>query len=284
MEAADKKKLYVLAAAVAVLISLWVYRAVTDTGKQAAPRDTAKQGRDAVQRPPRESVRVNLGLLDKEKAGLKVTRNIFSPVYRPPKVVPPPPPQRAVTVSPGAAQAVPVVPVLPAWKSPEEVQREVAMKEMGSIKFMGFVKRKGRTDVFMSMGNDFFSAAKGETITKDYYLKDIGANYLLFADRKSGAETRLIVDFEGSSADGPSIVPVVPVGSGGESGTGAAPARPARPSTPGARRPGSPDRAGGMPGGTAVNNPANGGGAGAGVPGGGTPYTPEPPDALVGHS
>lgn len=284
MEAADKKKLYVLVAALSILAAIWGYRIIAgdnvpDTSGSAAA------GRKAVQAPP-GPLNVDLGLLDKEKPPLSISRNIFSPVYYVPKVVPPPP-------QPPAERQVTVQPEAPVeWITPEKRARMSAESEMNQFRFLGFVKRRDRTDLFLTNDREFFYAGVGETITKDYFIKSIGADYILIGDRKSGAEVKLNVDFGGDGKPS-TVLPTVGMG-GSAPGSGGARTPPQqRPGRPVPRRPGmpSPGRGGAFPpdtGGTPQDTGGvtdDTGGTGAGAAGGtGDIYTPEPPAPLGPYS
>ncbi|HEX9859994.1 MAG TPA: hypothetical protein VGB23_02235 [Nitrospirota bacterium] len=288
MEAADKKKLYVLAAALSILAAIWGYRLITGETVPDASKNAAA-GRKAVQSPPGQ-LNVDLGLLDKDKPHLSISRNIFSPVYYVPKVVPPPPPPPP----PAAERQVTVEPQAPVeWITPEQRARMSAENEMKQFRFLGFVKRRDRTDLFLTNDREFFYAGVGETITEDFYIKSIGADYFLIGDRDSGAEVRLNVDFGG---DGKASQVLPSVGMGGpapESGGARTPPQ-QRPGRPTPRRPGMPapgrggafppDRGGAFP-------PDNGGitddtgGSVTGAPGGtGGNYIPKPPAPLEPHS
>ena len=66
---------------------------------------------------------------------------------------------------------------------------------MGKFKVMGFLKRKGRTDVFLSLGPENYVVAKGDNITKQYYLTDVAKDSLTVSDKKTGIAIKLNTDF-----------------------------------------------------------------------------------------
>lgn len=266
----DKKTLYVLAAAIAVLASIWAYRLFIAGGTPVkAPAKKAKPKAD-VSKLGLKGFGVDLSSLEKEKPPLLAERNIFGPVYAKPKVLPPPPapPKPPVSAQP-AQSAQPAPPPQTEWLTPEKRAADAARKEMAGFKYMGFLKRKDRTDIFLALGNEYFIAGKDDIITKQYFIKEIGKDYILFADKDSDAEVKVAADFTGEEGKA-NPVPTPGVGGGSGKQGGGAPGKPkpnVRPATP--PRP-SPR---GMPA-----NQQTRGGTGVGIPGGDSP-TPPPVDA-----
>jgi len=227
VEQPERKKLIWLAALIAVLAAIWGYRTFfqDETRKAVQVPVNARRGAPG---PPARPVVVNLGLLEGSKPRLVIGRNIFDPTYRERKVVPPdlaakakaeaeakakakPKPLAAVSVGPpkdtdrdGVPDNMDKCPGTPPGAivdssgcQPGELTAKLAKEEMGKIQFVGFLKRSGRTDVFLTYKDSYFVVTKGGDIMNGLYLKDIGGNYLLFADRATGAELLVNVDFTG---------------------------------------------------------------------------------------
>jgi len=235
VEQSERKKLIWLAALIAVLAAIWGYRTLFQDGslKEVQTPVNARRGAPG---PPARPVVVNMGLLEGEKPRLEIGRNIFDPTYRERKVLPPdleaearakakakaeaeaarPNPLAAVSVGPpkdtdndGVPDNVDKCPGTPPGAivdssgcQPGELTAKLAKEEMGKIQFVGFLKRSGRTDVFLTYKNSYFVVTKGGDIMNGLYLKDIGGNYLLFADRATGAELLVNVDFTGEKDKG----------------------------------------------------------------------------------
>ena len=146
---------------------------------------------------PRKAITVNLDLLNRPKADFAASRNIFAPVYvKPslPKLI-----GRAglgakgkgnITVTP-----LKPLPPPPPPKSPAEIAADNAREEINKIKVMGFLKRKLRTDVFLSLGQENYVVAKGGKITRDYYLTDVTDNSVTISDKTTGVSVKISTNF-----------------------------------------------------------------------------------------
>jgi hypothetical protein len=231
VEQGERKKLIWLAGLVGLLVVIWGYRALFTEQTQNTVQGPGSV-RHTAPGPPAKPVVVNLALLEGEKPRLVIGRNIFDPTYKEPKVLPPdlasksgknanadanakPKPLAAVSVGPpkdSDADGVPDnidkcpgtppgVPVDASGCQPGELSANLAKAEMGKIKFVGFLKRSNRTDVFLTYRNAYFVVTKGDEISNGFYLKDIGKDFLRFADKATGAEVMINVDFSGKKAD-----------------------------------------------------------------------------------
>ncbi len=201
MTAQDKKKAAVAAALFGFLAIYWGYKIFSGPDKPPPPAASAaaplrRAGKAGAPSPLAEPIRVNLALLKKRGEPYRAVRNIFNPIYKKPALVKP---------KKGPITVAPVLPPPPPPKSPAQIAAEGAKEEMNKIKVLGFLKRKSREDVFLSLGNDYYTAGKGENIVKGYYLKDVGKDYVVVADRDTNTEVRLSTNFEkGASTTVPS--------------------------------------------------------------------------------
>ena len=247
MEAREKKQAIVVAALFGLLAVYWGYRlffahdnvpARTAAAPQASKMPTAEvKGKgEGKGKGPEVSlstpIKVDLGLLKHEGVAYKAGRNIFNPVYKKPVLVKPKK-GGPITVTPQP----PLPPPPPPPRSAADIAVDNAKEDLNKVRVLGFLKRKNRTDVFLSFGSDSYIASKGDTITRGYYLKDIGKDYVIVADRDTNTEVRLSTDFESGKAGA-----TAPMPGAGDSGPGGGPQTGIPPGLPDNRpqqRPGS---------------------------------------------
>ncbi len=192
----DKKKAVFAAslfALLGVVIFMRIYSGSSKKTVVSAPAD--KRAARAV--IPRKAITVNLDLLNRPKVDFTASRNIFAPVYVKPSL-----PKLIgkgglgakgkgnITVTP-----LKPLPPPPPPKSPAEIAADNAREEMNKIKVMGFLKRKLRTDVFLSLGQENYVVAKGGKITRTYYLTDVTDNSVTISDKTTGVSVKINTNF-----------------------------------------------------------------------------------------
>jgi len=155
--------------------------------------------------PPANMPVVNLELLENLNVPVKVTRNIFDPVYRPPVIKPVITPVPA-TPPPGAGRPNPNYVRPPTPPTREELEAKKAAADIGKFRFVGFIMRKGKLDIFLAKDSDYYVGHPGEDIVDGYYIKDVKRDSITIADRKhkingKEVEVSLKADFEGEDAD-----------------------------------------------------------------------------------
>jgi hypothetical protein len=214
------KRTTVLIALLAVLAGILVITRFTSSGPvknaQAPVRASDKKASRAGM--AKEGVKVDLGLLGKPKEDYQASKNIFNPVYEKPSL-----PRRSGKAGRGQGNTVTVTPLKalpppPPPKTQAEIDMENAREEMKKLKVLGFLKRKGKMDVFLSLGTENYVVAKGDNITKQYYLTDVSKDSLTVSDRKTGIAVKLNTDFSRDASS--KIVP-----SPGFGGAGGGPQR-----------------------------------------------------------
>jgi hypothetical protein len=262
-----KKQKVVLAVLVIFLAGYWAKGMLfAPDVKPPAKSDTVNLGA----LPSHDFPDVDLSQLDKLNVPVKVTRNIFDPVYKPPVVKPidTPKPIEAVTVPTPNRPPPPPPPPPP---SREEIEANKAQDEIRQFRFSGFVARKERLDILLTHSKAFVVAVPGEDIDlgADYamyrfYVREVRPDSLVIADRAhkiDGKEVEVTIDadFEGKNIDviTNASAPYVGVGATGggvhgasQSGSGSSPAQGppssgqgSRGPSPGGRRaPASPPR------------------------------------------
>jgi len=193
----EKKKAVAVAVLVSVLVFYWAYSYFKGgTSGKAVVQVQAKK--TAAASAKITAIKVDVDLLKRTVEPYRTARNIFAPVYKKPvleKPSPKKPGNGAITVTP-----LPPLPPPPPPKSPEEIAADNAREEMQKIKVLGFLKRKQRMDVFLSLGNSNYIVGKGDVITKEYYLEDVAKDSVTVLDRKTGVQVRVPADFSGKNA------------------------------------------------------------------------------------
>ncbi len=190
------KRTTVLIAVLAVLAGILIITKLMFSGpvKNAPAPVRAADEKAALAGMPKTAIKVDIDLLGKPKEGYLASKNIFNPVYEKPSLPKPAAKRGAggntVTVTPLKA-----LPPPPPPKSQAEIDMENAREEMNKLKVLGFLKRKGRMDVFLSLGQENYVVAKGDNITKQYYLTDVAKDSLTVSDRKTGTSVKLNTDF-----------------------------------------------------------------------------------------
>ncbi len=121
---------------------------------------------------------LRLDLLNKKPGNsVRITRNIFAPLYTPP----PPPPKKP---------AVPPPPPKPELKvpTPEEIAIEKSKAELLKFKYLGFINKGGINEVFLSKDNELISTKKGEIIKGRYLIRDATPNSVIIQDKDTQIE------------------------------------------------------------------------------------------------
>ena len=267
MKQQDKKKAVVLGVLVGVLVLSWAYHLFFRPAPVAPPQAASK--RAAAKASPMTGIKVELELLNKPKPQFSSAKNIFSPVYVNPALLKPPPvpkgKQQTVTVTP-----LPPLPPPPPPKSAEEIAVENAREEIKKVRVLGYLKRKGVTNVFMSLGTDHYTVPLGGNITKDYFLTGVEQDSVQITDRATGVTEKIKAQFSDKQTS-------MPVG-GGMGGAGSA-------GTPPRSGGASPYQGGGATGG--YRGPGGSAGGSVGTGGGGNVITVIPgaaPGPMGGHS
>ena len=219
MQAKDKKKAIILGALIAVLVIYWGFRLMGGGEEKPAavpsrPAAVKKAG------APKQSaaIKVDIDLLKRPREKYEASRNIFSPIYRKPELPKPKPvlPGRQGTGTGPGMKPLPPLPPPPPPKSPKEIAMENAREEMKRMKVVGFLKRKGRLDIFMSLDNNNYIVGKGDNITKRYFVDQVGKDSILVSDKDTGVQVTLAADFSGKGS--PTTLPSP--GMGGSTGPG----------------------------------------------------------------
>ncbi len=193
----DKKKAILAASLFALLGVIIFMRIYSGSKKKTAVSAVHADKRAAMAVIPKTAISVNLALLNKPKANFTASRNIFAPVYVKPSL-----PKLIGKGRPGAngkgnitVTPLKPLPPPPPPKSPAEIAADNAREEINKIKIMGFLKRKLKTDVFLSLGQENYVVAKGDHITRNYYLTGVTDNSVTISDKTTGVSVKINTNF-----------------------------------------------------------------------------------------
>jgi hypothetical protein len=189
----QKKLLIVL---LVVLGTLLGYRILTAGKPRTAPLTYApgtvatSSVRAGIQRPSSESDPLQLFLLQREAKFPGVTRDIFR--MENPVVVKP----RPVQVVTAPTPSVPPPPV----KTPEEIAAETARADLSRFRFLGYLTDK-ESSLFLSKDGETFIVRSGDTILRNYRVKEAGRDFVILVDTATRVEVK--VELSGGEQSGP---------------------------------------------------------------------------------
>jgi hypothetical protein len=201
----QKKVLGVLAA---VLVLLVLYRVMNSEKQKTAPLTyrpgsvAAAPVRAGISSPAASADPLLLFFAKREEPFPGVARDIFrmaNPAPKPkPKAMPlplgPPPP--------------PPVPE----KTPEEIAAESSRADLSKFRFLGYLTDK-ENSLFLSKDGELFIVKSGETVQKNYKVKDAGKDHVILLDMVTKVEVRIELTGGAAGADqGPSQRPMQPFG------------------------------------------------------------------------
>jgi hypothetical protein len=192
----QEKKL--LAVLLTVLVVAVLYRVVTaekqKTAPLAHPRGSvaASPVRQGIASPDEagDPLRVLLARRDERFPG--VSRDIFRMQNPAPK--PPPKP---------ATPAVPLPPPVPE-KTPEQIAAEHARADLSKFRFLGFLTEKD-SSLFLSKEGELFIVKSGDTVLKNYVVKEAGKDYVILRDTITTVEVRVELSGGGDQGAGPAL-------------------------------------------------------------------------------
>jgi hypothetical protein len=140
--------------------------------------------------PPANADPILLLLSRREEKFPAVTRDLFrmeNPAPRP-KAGPAP----VVPMQP----APPPVPV----KTPEEIAADDARADLSKFRFLGYLTDQ-ESSLFLSKDSELFIVKSGDTVLKNYKVKETGKDYVVLLDTISRVEVR--IELSGSTEQAP---------------------------------------------------------------------------------
>lgn len=192
---AQLKKL--LGVLIAVLVVAIGYRLLTATKPQTAPLAYTR-GAVATSsvRPGIRSVQtadsLELFLARREVKFPGVSRDLF----RMENPAPPRPKQVAVVTA--------VTPTGPPPPTPQQIAAEAARADLSKFHFLGYLTEKD-SSLFLSKDGEVYIVRSGDTVLKNYRVKQAGKDHVILLDSATGVEVR--VELSGSSDAGPPLKP-----------------------------------------------------------------------------
>jgi hypothetical protein len=189
MPLSREKQKNILIALISVLALLIVYRVVTAEKPKTAPL-TYTRGAVASSaiRPGLARAAgadpLNVFLRQREERFPGVARDIFR-MENPTPPRPKPAPVSIVTPT------LPPVPV----KTPEEIAADLARADLSKFRFLGYLTDKDNT-LFLSKDGENFIVKSGDTVLKNYKVKEVDKDHVILLDTITRVEVR--IDLAGS--------------------------------------------------------------------------------------
>jgi hypothetical protein len=171
----------------AVLAFLIGYRVMTAEKPKTVPLIYTRGAvatspvRMGVQSPAAGSDPLLVFLVQREKKFPGVTRDIFRMENPAPKTKPAP-----VTAPAPTVPAPPPVPV----KTPEEIAADAARADLSRFRFLGYLTDKDST-LFLSKDGELYIVRSGDTVLKNYRVKEAGKDHVVLLDSMTRVEVRI---------------------------------------------------------------------------------------------
>lgn len=187
----EKKLLIGLIAVFAVVV---LYRVFTAEKPKTAPlayprgavaESTVRSGRLA---PAADTDPILFLLSRREEKFPAVTRDLFRMENPAPRPKPAP-----AAVAP-ALPAAPPVPV----KTPEEIAADAARADLSKFRFLGYLTDR-ESSLFLSKDGELFIVKSGDTVMKNYTVKETGRDYVVLLDTVTRVEVR--IELSGGAAE-----------------------------------------------------------------------------------
>ncbi len=134
-----------------------------------------------VQSPASGSDPLTVFLVQRDKKFPGVARDIFRMENPSSK-----PKSKLVTASTQTVPAPPPVPV----KTPEEIAADAARAELTRFRFLGYLTDKDNT-LFLSKDGELYIVRSGDTVIKNYRVKEAGRDHVVLLDMMTRVEVRI---------------------------------------------------------------------------------------------
>lgn len=186
----QKKVFGVLAAVLALLV---LYRLMSAEKQKTAPLTyrpgsvAASPVRTGLSSPAAGTDPLLIFFAKREEKFPGVARNIF-------RMANPAPKPKAVPLPMGPAP--PLVPE----KTPEEIAAETSRADLAKFRFLGYLTDK-ENSLFLSKDGELFIVKSGETVQKNYKVKEAGKDYVLLVDTVTRVEVRIELTGGAAGAD-----------------------------------------------------------------------------------
>lgn len=186
----QKKLLIALLAVLALLIG---YRVMTAEKPRTAPL-TYNRGavatssvRTGIRSPADGPDPLQVFLVQREEKFPGVARDIFR--------MEDPAPRRRPVLKSVPTPTVPAPPPVPE-KTPEEIAAEAARADLSKFRFLGYLTDK-ESSLFLSKDGETYIVRSGDTVLKNYRVKEAGKDYVVLLDTATRVEMK--VELSGGS-------------------------------------------------------------------------------------
>jgi len=156
-----------------------------------------KASREAGRSKAETGLKIRMDLLEagrrQAEGAFAAPKNIFAPLL-PEKSrergavarrTPPPPPSKSEP-SP-----------IPPGPTPEELAAQAALSELGQFRYLGYLSRQGRDEVFLSKGKDLHIVRAGDTIEPRVLVKAVTPKDVILQETRSQVEKTILLAGEG---------------------------------------------------------------------------------------
>lgn len=190
-------------AAVFLLGGLWAGLVIWDLVTMPEPQHVAltyvtgqKSSREAGRGKAEAGLRIRMDLLESSRrqaeGAFGSPKNIFAPLtFEKPmekgsfaRRMPPPPPPKSEP------------PSLPPGPTPEELAAQAALSELEQFRYLGYLSRQGRDEVFLSRGKDLHIVRAGDTIEPRVLVKAVTPKDVILQETRSQVEKTILLTGE----------------------------------------------------------------------------------------
>jgi len=182
-----KRKQLLLMGLVLVLILALIYAFWTNPRQErvASERGSGTSERGASNRATSDERKVRLDLLEEKVGAFKgIQRDLFGPLFPPPKVVKRPPPP----------VVKPPPPPPPVIRPPTPV--EIVRRDLARFTFMGYLRKQERWTIFLSAGSEIFLVQEGDRFGQNnqFHAVEITPEQLVIEQASQGRIVVPLVD------------------------------------------------------------------------------------------
>jgi hypothetical protein len=88
-------------------------------------------------------------------------------------------------------------PPIPPGPTPEELAAQAALSELGQFRYLGYLNRQGRDEVFLSKGKELHIVRAGDTIEPRVLVKAVTPKDVILQETRSQVEKTILLAGEG---------------------------------------------------------------------------------------
>lgn len=154
-----------------------------------------KSSREAGRSKTETGLKIRMDLLEagrrQAEGAFAAPKNIFAPLLLEE--------QRTKVAAARAVKPPPVVvvPPPPAGPTPEELALQAAQAELAQFRYLGYLSRQGRDEVFLSKGKELHIVRAGDTIEPRVLVKAVTPKDVILQETRSQVEKTILLAGEG---------------------------------------------------------------------------------------